>query len=360
MSQPYVEDAADVFDPTVNPSDWLEIIADGPSPSNTQLSNDGQQAQLVGYIPWNKQRSAARWFLGFAQTNPIYTLSRENPEAHPLFPWLYACEINFTPFNPVPFLNDDDETTLRFVSPFFGNGLVSIDVASHRLVMCTVRFRSFRYTFLDDTQITDPRMEWMRNMYLDLEPQIEVLSASGISQLVFAEGVVSGPGGPTAGKTPFTAPIPELLAKATYTLNWMNVPFEYLSSEEDYFFPENIIACLGHVNGDNFPFGSSDPFLPGQLMFDNVRFVQKMFPVAAADPSSPLISVDVSMSLQYFNPPKGNADSPYYGHVLMPWRGGPSDPSGGQFFLATRGGNESDPSILPYATFNKMFLSPNA
>jgi hypothetical protein len=256
---------------------------------------------------------------------------------------------------------------LQFVSPWFGNQLVSINAANHKLAMCTVRFRSFRCSFVDDSVITYPRMEWIRNVYLDMDPSVEALSAEGVAQLAFAEtgvggGANNGPKIPplVAIPTKFSAPIAELLGKATYTLNWLNVPFEYISSESDYFFPENILACLGKVNSDNFPYGSSDPFLPGQLLFDGVKFVQKVFPVAAADPSNPLISVDVAVSLKYFSPLKGNASSSYYGHNLMPWRGGPGDSTSGKFFYATRGGGTGDQPLLQSTLFNNMFVSPNA
>jgi hypothetical protein len=366
MGQPYTEAPGDVFNPVANPNDWLEIIDGGASPSSTHLSNDGQEAQLVGYVPWNKQRSAARWFLGFAWADSNYTLHRNNPEAHPLFPWLYASEISFTPFNPA--INAyNAQAPLQFVSPWAGNELVAINVANHRYAIATVKFRNFRYTFLDDSAITDPRMEWMRNVYLDLDPSVEVLSSDGISQLAFVEtssraaGPPTIPAGPTISpqQTPFPAPVAELLGKATYTLNWVNVPFEYLSVDSDYFYPLNIMNCLGTVNEDNFPYNAVDPFKPGTLLFDSVKFTQKVFPVASADPASPLVSVDVSMSLKYFNPPKG-ASSEYYGHNLMPWR------QNGLFYYATRIDPSSNsatvntPPLLPSSTFNDMFVSPNA
>lgn len=53
MGQPYTENPADVFNPVVNPTDWLEIIDSGSSPGSTHLTNDGQEATLVGLIPWN-------------------------------------------------------------------------------------------------------------------------------------------------------------------------------------------------------------------------------------------------------------------------------------------------------------------
>jgi len=368
MGQPYTENPSNVFNPVVNKDDWLEIIDSGNSPSSSHFTNDVQEATLVGYIPWNKQRSAIAYFLGFAQVNSNFTLHRANPEAHPNFPMLYAYEISFTPFNPN--INPANPSApLQFVSPWYGTGnqTVTLNIAFHTYVVCTVRFRNFRYSFIDDSLITDPRMEWMRNVFLDLDPSVEALSADGIGQLTFAENAGGGIGGPKAGTTPFPAPLAELLAKATFTLNWLNVPFEFLSVETDYFYPSNIIDCLGKVNSQEFPFNSNDPFFPGQLLFDSVKFTQKTFPVAAADPSSPLVSVDVAMSLKYFDPPKGNTtvNSPYFGHNLMPWRGGKlqgldiPDPTGGLYFYATRGGTLDGPPLLQCIDFNNIFISPN-
>src|SRR5579872_1171 len=348
MGQPYIENPNDVFDPTVNQTDWLELITSDSSPGESGFSNDTQTASLVGYIPWNKQRSAIPYFLGFAQVNSNGTLHRANPGAHPIFPWLYCSDVSLKGFNPV--INSANPSApLQFVSPWFnsGNRTVTLNIANHRLAVCNLRFRNYRYSFLDDTVITDSRMEWMRNVFIDIDPKVEVLSADGISQLAFVETSARVPGPPTipAGPTlnrAFPAPLAELLGKATFTLNWVNVPFEYVSGVADFFYPTNVLNCLGKVNSQNFPYGSSTPFPPGTLLFDSVKFTQKTFPVAPADPSSPLISVDVSMTLQYFNPPKG-ASSSYAGHNLMPWR------QNGLFYYATRVDPDGNP---PAATLN--------
>ncbi|HEV3383797.1 MAG TPA: hypothetical protein VG097_03225 [Gemmata sp.] len=59
--------------------------------------------------------------------------------------------------------------------------------------------------------------------------------------------------------------------------------------------------------------------------------------MAPADHSSTLISVDVEMSMHYFNPSLGASSPLAQGHNCMPWRGGPNDPTGGKFFYTTRG-----------------------
>ena len=363
MAGPYIEASADVFDPVANQGDWREVIDSGASHSTAGFSNDEQTATIVGYIPWNKQRSAIQYFLGFSYADSSYTLHRQNPQAHPLFPWLYASEISLTPFNPTP---NENATTQVSGFPLIAESLfepfVTLQVANHLLALCTVKFRSYRYTFLDDSDITEPQMEWMRNVFLDLEPSVEALSADGIGQLTWAEtGTGGGPeNGPTVGDN-FPAPVAELLGKNIYTLNWVDVPYNYLSTDDDIFYPANILACLGKVNSTDFPTDAEFPFLPGTMLMRGVKFVQKVYPVAPLTFGQPLISVDVSMDLQYFNPSKGNTDlmaSPYFGHNLFPWRGGPFDGTGGLFFYATRG--NGGPPFLQNADFNNMFVSPNA
>lgn len=369
MGQVWTENPADVFNPVANPTDWLEIISADSSPSEAHFSLDQQEAVLVGYIPWNKERSAINYFLGYSYVDSNYVLHRNNPELHAKFPWLVATEISLKPFVPVP--NFDNMAPLVATNPFapnmpspFDSDEITLYIATHKLSLATVRFRSVRYNILDDVQITDPRMEWQRNVYIDLEPHVESLSVDGISQLVFAED--ASPNGPvvnpdTGKRPPFSAPLSEKLGITNFTLNWLNVPFDYLSNEDYLFYPANILACMGKVNSDNFPFGADDPFLPGTLLFEgSPRFTQKPIPVASATPGSPLLAVDIALDLRYFSPKKGNTSSTYYGWNLMPWRGRSGDPAGGEYFYATRGGELTDPPLNGSAPFNNIFVSPNA
>jgi len=99
MPQPYTEVAADEFDYA---DDWQEVITTDSSPASSHLSTDAQEATLVGYVPWNKQRSATRWFVGLTYNDDAapFRMHRENPQPHPIYPWLYAYDCSFTPFIP--------------------------------------------------------------------------------------------------------------------------------------------------------------------------------------------------------------------------------------------------------------------
>jgi hypothetical protein len=300
--------------------------------------------------------------LPYAYTDSSYVLHRDNPQGHPVFPQLFADSISLKPF--VAGVNPESDN-LKFTSPFFGNGIgqtVNLQYSAfHQKAIASVTFRSFRQAFLPDSAITVPSQEFYRNVYLDLDPDVEMLSADGVSQLVFAEG---GPGGsgPVAGKTPFPAPIAQRLQKARFTLNWTNLPMDFLSTTDSYFYPANILSIIGKISSAGFPAAAAedDQFPAGTLYCSGAKFVQKVFPVTPADVTYPIISVDVALQLSYFNPQQGASSPLAAGHLTFPWRGAPGDATGGKFFYATRGGGATDPPVLPTTDFNNIFVSPNA
>jgi hypothetical protein len=362
-AQIYQEAPGDVFNPIANPTDWLELIdGNGQSPSESHFNADSQTSTLVGYIPWNKQRSARQWFLAYAYTDDNYVLHRENPVSHPLFPELFCDGISFKAF--VPAVNEETGN-LKFTSPFFGSGIgetANIQyVANHKYVIAIATFRSFMTPFLADSAITVPSQEFYRNNYLALDPDIEILSADGVSQLTFAEG---GPGGkgPTATKSAFPAPVGQRLQKAKFAMNWTNLPMDFLSTTDSYFYPANILSIIGKISSAGFPAAAAedDQFPAGTLYCPGAKFTQRPFPITPADITYPIISIDVTLELSYFNPPQGASSPLAAGHLTFPFRGAPGDPTGGKFFYATRGGGASDPPVLPTADFNNIFVSPNA
>ena len=337
MAQPYEESVEDQFDYS---TDWQETIGN-TGPGTTHLSPDAQENTRVGIIPMNKKRSAARYFLGFAYCDTVspYFLHRENPSPDPEFPWLYAYDISFTPIAP----KKDESTELPksesifYPELYFGN---------YDKVIATVRYRSYRQKFLEDLEITTTDKEWKRNTYFDLAGRVEALSSDGISQMYFDETGPDGPPysvGPPVVKTYFKAPISELLAKVDFVIQWTNVPWEYLSTDEDYFFPTKIMNCVGKLNSDVF-LGN---LFPGTCLMKDPSFVIKPFPVASDDPRKPLYAVDLTIPIEYYDPENGGTGSTYRGHVLLPWRGTTDS------YHAVRE-NGSD-EILPSTAFSKIF-----
>lgn len=344
------EAASDTFSYS---ADWQELIESGASPSSTHLSTDAQEATLVGMIPWNKQRSCARHFLGFSEaTSSPYKLFRENPKAHPSKPWLYAYDVSFVPF--VPKSNPSATNRAPKKAGVFDSNL---EIAFHEHAIATVRYRNFRFRFLSDGAISTTQQEWKRNTYFDSEASIEALQVTGgLSQLKFAE---TAAGGPTVG-TVFGAPVAALLAKETLLLHWINVPWEYLSKHEYVFRPSKILGYVGTVNSETMFDDGANGYAPGTLLMQPPRWVIKSTPVASADTNKPLRYVDLELRWDYFDPTKGVAGSVYRGHNLMPWAGDGATAGDGKFYFATRAGTTTgtlttENCLIKYADHRKIF-----
>lgn len=338
----YVEDVANQFD-FADPADWKEIVESGSFPASSHFSLDAQEATLVGYVPWNKQRSAARYFLGFAYADDVspYRLHRENPMFHPEFPWLYCYDVSFTPFRVKS--NPDESGKPKIESPF----VTGIYTAYAEHVICTARFRNFRMRFLEDSDIIANNQEFRRNCVVDITPRIEALTADGVGQLFWKETAAGGPPTtfPTAGSN-FPAPIVTLLAKTAVTVSWFSVPWDYLSQDGNVLWPTKILDRVGHVNSDTF----MDIFTQSTLLMQPPTFTVKPFPVTDADDvTQPLRAVDVQLNFEYFDPPKhaSLAASSYRGHQLMPWR------KDGLFYGTIREDNATQ--LLPFNTFSPIF-----
>ena len=363
----YPEESTDLFDYQTS-GDWREVIdsSGGASPGSSHLSNDAQEAVLVGYVPWRKQRSAARFFLGYAEcdTASPYRLYRENPHRHPIYPWLYAYDISFTPY--IVKSNPDEENDSPFLTgPFDGWDGLPLYAAYHHHVIATVRYRNFRCDFLPDSDISENQYEWRRNAYFDVEPSIEALQVTGgQATLKFAEG---GAAPAPAVNTPFAAPVAQLLSKAGFTLHWLNVPMEYLSSAPYYFYPSKILACVGTVNSETLFSDGTNSFKAGTMLLAPPQWTIKTAPVADEDYQFPRRYVDMVLRWDYFEPtPKGSAGSAYHGHVLMPWSGDGTlaRPGDGKWYMCTRDGAltgtlTTEATIIKYTNHRNVFLNIN-
>ena len=422
---PFQESLANVFNPFqadgVTPTqDWQEVL-DVNSPAESHFGADGQQeAALTGLIPYNKQRSAVRWFLGFASvtqnvsvlgvTLPIGggSLSRENPCPHPQFPQLRASSVSFKPYVPkvvatgttlgIPSnfaLNLQPDFPSAVINPISGGGssIKNLQYGSYAKTTAAVKFSSFRFSFLEDNAINQVQtsyyaragkavpagsgmFEWRRNTWVDTAPRLDILSADGVSQMAFAEGspaivgppaAPAGPTGPystpATQPTAFPAPIGIPTAKCDFTVNWYNVPYNYLtklSDTVDVLFPQNILNCIGKVNSVTF----METFDPETVLLKGASFDTKVFLVPAVD-GTPMLSVDVKLMFDYFNPKKGNPTSTYKGWQLLPYR------VNGLWYYAVRSnppttvlgvtipGSLNTTPLLPEIDMNTVFDNPN-
>lgn len=361
MPGPHIEEAENQFD---YEEDWLEVAEDQERGS-AHFADTAQEDTLFGYIPWNKRRSAMRYFKGFAfaDTADPWRLHREQPHRHPDYPWLRAFDVSFGGLvldaNP---LNENHSPYDR--SPFDPDPETASRRTRYAKCLCAVKYRAFGDVwFREDDQIPTSAEEWIRNtLFLPPEPSVEALTVTGgISQLIFSE---TGTGGPSIGDpeadppvpaTRFTAPMAELQHKNIYRIHWMHVPWEYLTESNGIFFPDKIEACIGRLNSDLFLGPEGEGFDPETLMMMPPQY--ELFPwwVASDDPEEPLIGVNVTLNFTYFNPKLGADPSFRSGWNNMPWGGNGINNGDGKYYRATRDGTNEGRGMLEAVPFSPMF-----
>jgi hypothetical protein len=354
MASPYVEDPEDLFDYA---TDFLEVV-DNQSPNTLHMSQDVQEAEVVGWVRANKIRDCNRKLLGFsyAETSNPFGLRRENPQWHPDWPQLRAYDVAVRFSTPEPW-NLFSIYPLKRESPFDAE---SVFTSNYKWSLVTVRYRNFIHRFREDDDIPEPADEWRRNCWVQTDPRVEALTVTGgQSMLRFAE---SGPGGtPASGETgvPFPAPIAMLLSKKGIVVHWFDGPWEYLSTDEDVFTPTKLDAVVGKVNSDLF----MGRYEPGTLLAEAYRYTIGTWPVAPQDALDALRKVTLALAFVFFDPERGAVSPLARGHNLMPWGGtgvGAKPGGDGKFYLATRDGLTTGDRLIPSAAFSGIFTHVSA
>jgi hypothetical protein len=348
MPGPYVEQAEDQFNYV---EDWKEVAEDSERGS-AHFADTAQEDTLFGWIPWNKRRSALRFFKGFAyaDTAAPWRLHREQPHQHPDYPWLRAYDVSFG--GAVLEANTDNPNNSPYdMTPFV------LDPVTRRTkylkCLCAVKYRAFGDVwFLEDDEIESPKDEWFRNtLLLPPEPQVEALTVTGgLSQLRFSETSSTGPK-ITGDGTRFTAPLAELQCKTTLRLLWWHVEWDYLSSSNNFFRPTKIEACIGRVNSDTL----FDEFEPETLLMLPPQY--EIFPwwVASDDTTEPLMGVNVTLNFSFFDPPLGATNPHRHGWNNMPWGGNGIVNGDGKYYRATRNGSNSGRGLLEAVPMMDIF-----
>jgi len=355
----YAESVEDEFNYLV---DWKEAVGSENAPSSTgALSMTDQTGTLVGYVPFNKLRSACRYFVGHttADIRTPWRLHREPPAHYPLYPQMRCYAVGFQP--RILKANSDGSrfTELAYGIPigeianvpnidtpwldWLGN---PVRTGNYREAVLTLSFRSFgRVAFSDDSRIETYRDEWKRYVKWSVDPQTEVLSADGASQLKFAEGEPETAGA-SGGPVIFPVPIAEVLAKAAYSATIFNLPFDYLSSSTQFLYPKMILQRLGTINSESF---CGHP--TGTLLLSAAKIEEVLFPIAPDLPDYPSTGYTVTLMFEQFDPPKGVTGSEYRGHRVFPWR------KDGKWYYCTRQGSSRE--MLPMTDFHKILKNAN-
>ncbi len=324
---------------TYSKSDWKEVIENAQPGGGDTFSLQASSGNLVIKVPWLKARSFIQFVLGFsyADEGSPYRLRRKLPVQHPRFPWMTATNVSFSGQVPVG-VNDVGTKVAGIFSS-------SLPVAKYDHLIATVSFADQPWDFLPDSDASTPAAETRRYTYFDPVPSIEIISAEGLNNIKFAysPGVPDGP-----PNEPIPAPFGTLMAKVTYTLNWMQVAQEYISSAaSQVFFPSKILGCVGRVNTTTFM-----GFGPGTLLLQPPVFQRFRFPLTTATGVYGYFGWNIRFPMQYFNPTAGpQAGVPpgiiYAGHQLIPWRSNLS------WYPCQR--EDGSSKLYPEADFNNIF-----
>lgn len=336
MPQPFKEKPADKFDPA---TDLVEMIGDS-GPATLDATNGRLEASVPYRVPFNKERGALRWLLGYTSADSAspWALRREQPAKHPRYPQLRAFAANSTPIVPKSNSANTSKSTSR--TSQFDDSLLYADYEYTQIV---VRYCSFgRMGFYSDIEMAEGNyQEYWRNITVDTDPQVETVNSDGY-QLKFIEGSPSG--------TPFPCQMPELYPKANVKIKWWFVPHSYVSDHPFFLQPTKIMNLLGCVNSAPFfkyPSPSTDGAWPTySMLLLSATFEEALWPVAPADVNQPLTGYHITFELLHAPRVSAVVASTYRGHRVFPWR------TDGKFYGAAR---ETGQPFLKEADINAVF-----
>lgn len=354
MAGEYVELAEDEFDYA---TDWQELVDGTNQPGGgLAIAANAQEGMLQGFVPWNKTRSAIRYFVGYSYCDDgsPYKLYREPPAPHPIWPSLkcqgsapvgYILRANFD--NEEEVNESTEEVTFGQYAPYVDTGFQDylgneLRTGRYHYSILQNRYKSYGMTrFLPDSDIDNYLDEWKRWTSFEFVGGIETLQADNAALLQWAE---TAAGGPNINEA-FPSPLAQLQGKATFTMTWMQVPHDYISDDPTMLNPAKILARLGKWNSDQFL-----GFEKGTLLFLALEAEPMLFPVLPEDAVNgiPLCGYNLRFMFSFFDPEKGAPDAiPHiYGHRLFPFR-----PSG-KYFWAVRA--DTGYELLPGQDFWPM------
>lgn len=339
---PYFDDRyIEGVEQTYTAAEWLESIGDQKPGGGEAVSLESGEATLQIEIPWIKKRSFTTFVLGwsFADAVAPFRLRRQNPVPHPTFSWLTASTVTFQDVGPAGTASVGTRTAGAFAA--------SLPTGKYQRSLATVRFVDRPWTFAENAAVT---VETQRNVYFEVQPSIEIISAEGLNNLQFAynPGPPNDPGGfPALPLVAIPAPFGTLMSKTTYFLNWMWVPDEFINASGPLLFrPTKIEACTGRVNSAVFM-----GFPINTLLMQAPQYTRFKFPILTSNNFQSYFGWNIRIPLQYFNPTLGaQAGVPvgqtFAGHQVLPFRKNLS------WYPAIR---DLTNKIYPEADFNTMF-----
>lgn len=338
------EASADVFTDT----DFEEMCEtlEQPGGGDTLTKDDGE-CVLVGYIPYNKKRSAFTYLTGYdwADNSTPWALHRLPPVRCPIWPHMRCVGASFIGYNPE------------------GNSAASLNKAQvpspvplepikkytrYSRARTTLRFKPHPYPFATDTQLAGNR-EYYRNtsVFDSVAPVLELLMADtaqggeDAGYVKFLEGTDHN-GASLVGKS-FPGVVAERLTKANLFMVWHDVPWEYVFNP---YLPQKIMNCVGRVNSN---VNWLTVFPKGTLLLEAPIVKKKQLNAWTTNDYIPFVA-DIVLPFVFVDPTPaaGTGSTIFRGWNLWPFS------RLGEWWSAARNGDASKP-VFEFVDFDTIF-----
>lgn len=349
---------------------WKEFVA-GHRPSGENLfSKKSGEAALTGFVPSACLKAAMRFMLGYEQVtnNSPFMLMRKNPIRHPYYEQLWCNGVAEIEFKPDATSRAAIKKMTAAVRTFTPAALQHR--AGYRYAKLVVRFAptpGLKYREDSDPDypnLSADRLEYRRNVTIDMEPRTETFESKLVYKFAEGEGCPDPYTNPKGKEV--IAEQAQILIKPDVVLRWYDVPEAWLLQTGTHK-PKWVLHGLGAVNSGSFlGFEEGTLLLVGAKM---TRYPWALKPnVIPALPGAGLESeflYDVEFYMSYFDPFKGySGASPAVivlnrGHNNFPYRGNvvavPADPNSGRWFYASLNGDIFGQPLYQYVDFGRLF-----
>lgn len=367
----------------------LEQQVGDRSPGSTGFSMEAQRSTEYYFVRASETREAVEDILGTTRRGGDGRLERFLPKCHPRWPWLYASSVEVTSMGQVDHRTNGDEAGLVDAEEELDAPPITSQYYRFAVDLLKVDFTQRPYAVLSDASIPPPEVEtyytptntfvntkvvakeWLRYTEISYEPSPELAYAQHGSMKFYL--------GNTAAPHLFTfSGFPRIVVpKATVTVNFYQVPFDYLLSDNS-----TLVEYVGRINQNDW-YGWD----AGSLLYLGCKVLRRYTPpfpsVVASDGG---LSFDQSklmdVQLIFEETVREQDNIPSYGagntsttianlsyvragFNLAPFLGGRQEVSTNTFVNVARGfyyagtANDDKSPVFDSAPFGRLFTDPD-
>lgn len=348
---------------------WKEFVASHRPSGENIFSKKSGEASLAGFVPSASLKAAMRFMLGYEQvtSSAPFRLMRKNPIRHPYYEQLWCNGVAEVEFKP----DATNRAAIKKMSQAVGvNKPAALQYrGGYKYAKLVVRFGPTDVTFREDVDPDYPnlsadRLEYRRNVCIDMEPRTETLESKFVYKFAEGENCPAPYTNPKGAEV--VAEQAQILVKPDVVVRWKDVPEDFIMLQGTKK-PGNILFTLGRVN--KFAFLGFEEGVLLLVAAKLTRYPWTLKPRAGL-PGAALESeylYDVEYLMSYFDPVKGFTGNPpvqitgNLGHNNFPFRGNVAavDPNAGQWFYASLSGTLNGQPLYQYVDYKYLFDCPH-